>query len=81
MGLISAAMGAASGVLSDTWRDYFYSEALPEQVLLTKGRKRAGGGSENIISNGSILAVADGQCAIIVEQGKMKRHRRLYSRT
>lgn len=71
MGLISAALGAASGVLSDTWRDYFYSEAIPEQVLLTKARKRAGGGSENIISNGSILAVADGQCAIIVEQGKI----------
>ena len=71
MGLISAALGAAAGVLSDTWRDYFYSEAIPEQVLLTKARKRAGGGSENIISNGSILAVADGQCAIIVEQGKI----------
>lgn len=71
MGLISAALSAAAGALSDTWRDYFYVEALPENVLLTKGRKRAGGGSENIISNGSIIAVADGQCAIIVEQGKI----------
>ena len=71
MGLISAALSAASGVLSDTWRDYFYCEALPQEVLLAKGRKRAGKGSENIISNGSILAVADGQCAIIVEQGKV----------
>ena len=71
MGLISAALNAASGVLSDTYRDYFYCEALPDQVLLTKAHKRAGGGSENIISNGSAIAVANGQCMIIVEQGKI----------
>lgn len=70
MGLISAALGAA-GALKETWRDYFYVEALPDTVLLTRAHKRAGGGSDNIISDGSILAVADGQCAIIVEQGKI----------
>ena len=71
MGLIAAAVNAATGVLADTYRDYFYCDALKEDVLLAKARKRAGGGSDNIISNGSILAVADGQCAIVVEQGKI----------
>jgi len=77
MGLIKAALGAAGGVMADQWLDYFYCESLPVDVLLTKGKKRAGGrssntkGSDNIISQGSIIAVADGQCMIIVEQGKV----------
>ena len=77
MGLISAVLGAATGVLADQWKEYFYCEALPENVLVTKGRKRVSGrssntkGSDNIISNGSVIAVADGQCMIIVDQGKV----------
>ena len=77
MGLISAALGAASGVLADQWKEYFYCEALPADVLAIKGLKRVGGrssnakGSDNIITNGSVIAVADGQCMMIVEQGKV----------
>ena len=77
MGLIKAALGAAGGVLADQWKEYFYCEALPENVLMTKGQKRVSNrssntkGSDNIISNGSIIAVADGQCMLIVEQGKV----------
>ena len=76
MGLISAALGAASGVLADQWKEYFYCEALPTDVLAVKGRKRASGrsgnrGSDNIITNGSVIAVADGQCMLIVDQGKI----------
>jgi len=77
MGLIKAALGATGGVLADQWKEYFYCEAIPPEVLLTKGQKRVSGrssntkGSENIISSGSVIAVADGQCMIIVEQGKV----------
>ncbi len=77
MGLLKAGIGALSGVLADQWREYFYCEALETDVLVAKGEKRSGGrssnkkGSDNIISNGSIIAVADGQCMIIVEQGKV----------
>ena len=77
MGLIQAALGSAGGVLADQWKEYFYCEALPADVLVTKGVKRAGSrsantkGSDNIISNGSVIAVADGQCMLIVEQGKV----------
>ena len=77
MGLIKAALGAAGGVLADQWKEYFYCESLPSEVLMTKGVKRTNGrssntkGSDNVISNGSVIAVADGQCMIIVEQGKV----------
>lgn len=77
MGLIKAFAGAAGSVLGDSWRDYFYCEALPADVLLTKGQKRSSGrssntkGSSDVITNGSIIAVADGQCMILVDQGKV----------
>ena len=77
MGLIKAAMGAAGGVLADQWKEYFYCESIPAEVLVVKGQKRTSGrssntkGSDNIISNGSIVAIADGQCMMIVEQGKV----------
>ena len=77
MGLIKAAMGSAGGVLADQWKEYFYCEAMEADVLAVKGQKRTSGrssntkGSDNIISNGSVIAVADGQCMLIVEQGKV----------
>ncbi len=77
MGLIKAGIGAAGGVMADQWKEFFYCEALPSDVLMRKGTKRISGrssntkGSDNIISNGSGIAVADGQCMIIVEQGKI----------
>lgn len=77
MGLIKAILGAAGGVLADQWKEYFYCEALPSDVLAVKGRKRVSGrssntsSSDNIISDGSVIAVADGQCMLIVEQGKV----------
>jgi membrane protease subunit (stomatin/prohibitin family) len=77
MGLLKAGIGALSGVLADQWREYFYCEAMEADVLAQKGVKRTSKRSsntkaeENIISNGSIVAVNDGQCMIIVEQGKV----------
>ena len=77
MGLIKAITGAAGGVLADQWKEYFYCEAIPANILAVKGKKRVSGrssnykGSDNIISSGSVIAVADGQCMMIVEQGKV----------
>ena len=77
MGLIQAISGAVGGVLADQWKEYFYCEALSENVLAAKGKKHTNSrssntkGNDNIISNGSVIAVADGQCMIIVEQGKV----------
>ncbi len=77
MGLIKAGIGAVGGVLADQWKEFFYCDALPGDVLMRKGQKRTSGrssnrkGEENIITNGSGIAVADGQAMIIVEQGKV----------
>ena len=77
MGLLKAGAGALGGVLADSWRDYFYCDALNADTLVVKGMKRTSDkgrssntkGESNIISDGSIIAVADGQYMIIVEQG------------
>lgn len=77
MGLIKAGIGALGGTLADQWREFFYCDSLDADVLAAKGKKRTGKrssnkkGEDNIISNGSVIAVADGQCMIIVEQGKV----------
>ena len=77
MGLIKAGVGALGGTLADQWKEFFYCDALDKDVLMKKGEKRITGrssntkGNDNIISNGSGIAVADGQCMIIVEQGKI----------
>ena len=77
MGLIKAFVGAAEGTLADQWKEFFYCDAMDKSVMVKKGQKRTGArssnvhGNDNIISNGSGIAVADGQCMIIVEQGKV----------
>ena len=77
MGLIKAGLGAAGGVLADQWKEFFYCDSLGMDTLVVKGQKRITSrssntkGNDNIISNGSGIAVADGQCMIIVEQGKI----------
>ncbi|MGM9527629.1 MAG: SPFH domain-containing protein [Oscillospiraceae bacterium] len=75
MGLLKAGAGALGGVLADQWRDYFYCESMDQEIIMRKGTKRVSSRSsntksdDNIISNGSVIAVADGQCMMIVEQG------------
>lgn len=77
MGLIRAAKGAAGGVFGDQWKEYFYCGSMSSDTLVSKSRKKTSRrssnrhGSENVISNGSVIAVNDGQCMIIVEQGKV----------
>ena len=76
MGLISAGLAAAHSTLADMWKEYFYCDSLASDVLVVKGRKKTGkyssnNGSDNVITNGSGIVVADGQCMIIVEQGKI----------
>jgi len=77
MGLIKAALGSASGVMADQWKEYFYCDSIPADVLMLKGQKRNSGrssntrGSDNIITDGSVINVADGQCMMIVESGRI----------
>ena len=77
MGLIRALAVSVGGTLSDQWKEFFYCDAMSSDTLVLKGQKRVGKhsankkGNDNIITNGSGIAVADGQCMIIVEQGKI----------
>ena len=76
MGLIKAAKDALSGLLADQWREFFYCDSLSNDVLMVKGRRKATEGrnsntkgADNVISNGSVVAVNEGQCMLIVDQG------------
>ncbi|MCL2170234.1 MAG: SPFH domain-containing protein, partial [Defluviitaleaceae bacterium] len=78
MGLIRAAIGAAQSTLRDQWLEFFFADALPNNVLVQRAQRHQGGsgrnanrGNPNVISNGSGIAVADGQCMIIVQNGRI----------
>lgn len=77
MGLLKAGLGAAGGVMADQWKEFIYCESMPADVLACKGRKRTGGrssntrGEDNVISNGSVIAVNDGQGMLVVQNGKI----------
>ena len=77
MGLIKAGLGAINSTLADQWKEYFYCDSMSSDVLVKKGQKKVSGrssntkGSDNIITDGSGIVVADGQCMIIVEDGKV----------
>ena len=77
MGLIKAALGSVGSVLGDQWREYFYCDSMSADVLVSKGRKKTSSrssntrGSDNVISNGAVIAVNEGQCMMIVEQGQI----------
>lgn len=78
MSLIKAIAGSINGVAADQYREYFYCDALPDNVLVTKGHHRTSSkfgtknnSNDNLISNGSVIAVNEGQCMIIVDQGKV----------
>ena len=77
MGLIKAGIGAINGTLADQWKEFFYCDSMDKNTMVMRGQKKIGGrssnthGNNNIISNGSGIAVANGQCMIIVDQGKV----------
>lgn len=77
MGLIKAGIGALGGTLADQWKEFFYCDSMDKNVMAVKGQKRTGNrssnlkGEDNIITSGSGIVVADGQCALITEQGKI----------
>jgi membrane protease subunit (stomatin/prohibitin family) len=75
MGLIKAIKDAVGSTVADQYAEYFYCDTIAENTLVVKGQKRVtsgrnnNNGTDNIISNGSIVAVNEGQCMIIVDQG------------
>lgn len=77
MGLIKAFGGATRTTLADQWKEFIYCDAMSADVLMQKGQAQIGAQSsntkrsENIISDGSKVAVNEGQCMLIVENGRI----------
>ena len=76
MGLIQVALGATVSTLGDTYKEFFYCDSIPNEVLVVRGRKHSdkgahNNGNDNVISRGSKIAVNDGQCMIITDQGRI----------
>jgi membrane protease subunit (stomatin/prohibitin family) len=77
MGLLKAIHGAVGSVLEEQWKEYFRCDALRDDTLLVRARKQIGNRSANtrkdddVLTNGSVISVADGQCVLIVKQGKV----------
>ncbi len=63
--------------MADQWEEYFYCDSIPANILAVKGSKKTSRrgsnkkGSDNVISNGSVIAVNEGQCMMIVDQGRV----------
>ena len=76
-GALNAGLGAAGNVLANQWKEFIYCDSIPDDTLMVKGRKQVSGkssntkGEDNVITNGSGIVVNDGQCMIIVENGKV----------
>lgn len=69
------AFASTASVVKDQYLEYFYCDALENGVLMAKGQKKnnkgLNKGNDNIITNGSSIIVNEGQCMIIVDQGKV----------
>ena len=77
MGLLKAVHGAVGSVLEEQWKEFFRCDALDDETLMVRAYKQTGKRSANtrkdddVLTNGSILSVADGQCVLVVKQGKV----------
>ncbi|MEG1526714.1 MAG: SPFH domain-containing protein [Erysipelotrichaceae bacterium] len=76
MGLIRATLKSANSTLADQWVEYFYCDALSNNILIKKGQhqvtsKGNSKASDNIITNGCGIAINEGQAMLIVEDGKI----------
>ena len=66
MGLIKAAASAIGSTLHDQWKEAIRCEDLGNEILMKKVST-----PNNVISAGSTIIVQPGQCAIIVDNGKV----------
>lgn len=74
MGLIRGFLGGMSNAFKDQWKEFFYCDEMPENAIMVRGKvqnSKNNKGGDNVITNGSKIVVGDGQCAIIVEDGRI----------
>ena len=72
MGIIKASMTAISGALADQWKEAFCAGEMGSDLLITRATKIAGqDGGKDVITDGSLIIVGEGECAIATEGGKV----------
>lgn len=78
MGIIKAAINAVKGGLADTWIEVIEPSPMgdntlicPGQLISQNGKSQNKKGSENIVSNGSVIHVYDNQMMILIDGGKI----------
>lgn len=79
MGIIKAFFGAMSGSLGDQWQEVIEAENMSDTTVFTKGvkvrpndkRNSNKRGTEDVISNGSIIHVYPNQFMILVDGGRI----------
>ena len=79
MGIIKAIAGAIGGGLADSWLEVYESDSMQDATVFTTGVKVRKGdarssntkGTEDTVSNGSIIHVYDNQCMLLVDGGKV----------
>ncbi len=75
MGIIKAVKQAIGGGLADAWQEVIEPDSIGDQtvyargVLVNRGQNKKG--TDNIVSNGSIVHVYDNQFMILVDGGKI----------
>lgn len=78
MGIIKAAINAVGGGLADSWLEVIEPSPMgdntlicPGQLVSQNGKSQNKKGSENIVSNGSVIHVYDNQMMILIDGGKI----------
>ncbi len=75
MGIFKAIFAATESMAQDQWKEFFYCNGIPNDILMVRGYKQgnanANNGNPDVITEGSTIAVNEGQCAIVVSNGKV----------
>ncbi len=75
MGIIKAAADLVKGNLGDQWLEVYEAENMGDQTVFTRGVQIRRGqntkGTDNTVSNGSVVHVYDNQFMILVDGGKI----------
>ena len=75
MGIIKAAVSAVSGALADQWLEVIEADNMSDQTVFTRGAAVRKGqntkGTDNTVSNGSVIHVYPNQFMMLVDGGKV----------
>lgn len=77
MGVIKAASGSIGGVMADQWLESYSLDSLPEGILAMRAQKHTSErsantkGDKDCISDGSLIIVNAGQCALAIDKGEI----------